>query len=239
MVVEVPFVICDEDREFTAILMMEASAYATYEIVTPSGTVVTTAALPGARFSPGRHSSSWRVRLPLGQGRGAEHAGTWRARFSIDSDKLERYRLELPGPAPALGRGERYELVVASESSLQLATRVETTGHIVGSTVAMNAVLTSLGLPFDRASVSAIVVWPDGSKRDHPLQSIGRGSYEASFTANQDGVYQCRIRARGYTSRGKEFTREQTMTAHIWRSDVVGNLERAREREAKPRPGTA
>jgi Mg-chelatase subunit ChlD len=239
MIIEVPFAICGEDREFTAILMMAASAYASYEILTPRGVVVATG-MPGGnvRFSPGRQSSCWRVRLPLGEKRDGEQAGMWRARFSISPENFERYRLELHSPGRGIAQGLPYEFVVLSESNLRLTTRVESRLNAVGSTVAMSAVLTSRGLPLDGASASALVVWPDGTKREHALQSVGRGAYEASFVATQEGVYPCRVRVRGYTPKGDPFTREQTMTAHIWNTDTKLSLENARAREAEFKPRT-
>ncbi len=48
------------------------------------------------------------------------------------------------------------------------------------------------------------------------LERTDASTYSASFKTSLSGVYSCRVRAEGLTSKGSHFTREQTLTAGVY-----------------------
>ena len=68
----------------------------------------------------------------------------------------------------------------------------------------------------------AEVTRPGGSSVTVTLAADHPGEFSGSFPADRPGVYAIRVRARGRTRVGRPFTREQTVTAAVWRGgDVV------------------
>jgi hypothetical protein len=229
---EIPFSICREDRTFTALFMMDGSALASFELVTPDGVHIRSADVNRfVRFAAGKRSSRFRVSLPLTVEHEREHQGTWRAVLSISQESYERNLVALEGRTRPGPHGFPYEFVVLAESDLRVSNRVQSHGNAPGSTVAISTVLTSRSQGLNGATVEAHVRWPDGTERSLTLRPLGRGAYEESFAASQVGVYECRIVARGSGSRADAFTREETLTAHIWQESAVTPADLSRSRE--------
>jgi hypothetical protein len=169
-----------------------------------------------------------------------EHAGTWRAVVSLTEADFERYRRELGGERGARPRpqGVAFQFIVTAESNVRMVSRVQARGHSPGSTIGLRVSLSDRGLALDGALVHARVHSPAGGLLDLPLRPSSAGLYEASFVAADEGVYECRVSARGHTARGDAFTREETLTAHAWRG-LAPNPERVRAREAERTPRLA
>jgi hypothetical protein len=129
-----------------------------------------------------------------------------------------------PGLAePGHRRGLPYSLVVHTYSSVSLRAAVDQDSREPGAMVGLRATLTQSGLPLDGDSfVWAEVTKPDGSSVTVNLAAGDPGEFAGSFPANSPGVYPIRLRARGRTRVGRPFTREQSLTATVWRGgDVV------------------
>ena len=58
---------------------------------------------------------------------------------------------------------------------------------------------------------------PDGSQGHLDFTSTEPGQYSAQFIAASAGVHKLRVRGRGRSRKGLPFTREQTLTAVVWR----------------------
>jgi hypothetical protein len=135
------------------------------------------------------------------------------------SDRLERGPVE----ASAQRRGLPYSLVVHTYSSVSLRADVDQDSREPGATVRLWAELTQSGLPVEgEPFVWAELTRPDGVTSTLTLGAADPGEFATTFTADRPGVYTARVRARGRTRIGRPFTREQTLTAAVWRGgDVV------------------
>ncbi|WKB50591.1 LodA/GoxA family CTQ-dependent oxidase [Eleftheria terrae] len=123
--------------------------------------------------------------------------------------------------AQAAAAGRRslpYSLVVHSYSSVSLRGQARQDSHEPGAGVQLTATLTQSGLPLQgEASVWAELTRPDGSRTEVPLAMAEAGRYQGDFQAASPGVWRVRLRARGRTRKGLPFTREQQLTAAVWR----------------------
>ena len=82
----------------------------------------------------------------------------------------------------------------------------------------MQATLTQSGVPLQGdGAVWGELTRPDGSQPRWPSRTGEPGSYTAEFAAGSAGVHKLRVRARGRTRKGMPFTREQSLTAVVWR----------------------
>ena len=135
------------------------------------------------------------------------------------TDRLERGPVE----AAAQRRGLPYSLVVHTYSSVSLRADVDQDSREPGASVRLRAELTQSGLPVEGDPfVWAELTRPDGASSTLTLAAGDPGEFAATFTADRPGVYTARVRARGRTRVGRPFTREQTLTAAVWRGgDVV------------------
>lgn len=125
-------------------------------------------------------------------------------------------------PAGASGTGGRrtlpYSLIVHSYSNVSLRAELHQGGYEPGARVNVRATLTQSGVPLQGDGV----VWgeltqPDGSQATLAFQPGEPGSYAAEFVAGSAGVHKLLVRARGRTRKGMPFTREQALTAVVWR----------------------
>jgi hypothetical protein len=136
-----------------------------------------------------------------------------------------------------------YSLVVHSYSNLSLRAHFEQTSFEPGARVTIHVSLAQSGIPLDqRAGVWAEVRRPDGAIARLDLVERSDGQFAGELATTAPGVYQIRVRARGTTFRGEPFTREQTLTAAVWRggdrtadpgSDLRGIVDLLRERDAR------
>jgi len=111
-----------------------------------------------------------------------------------------------------------YSLVVHSYSNVSFSAELHQSSYEPGANVEVRATLTQSGVPLDGdASVWAELTRPDGSETSLTFSAVEPGRYSATFAAASAGVHKVRIRGRGHTRRGNPFTREQTLTAVVWR----------------------
>ncbi len=86
-----------------------------------------------------------------------------------------------------------------------------------GAAVTIFAALKEYDVPLRTgAAVWAQIARPDQSSLELKLERTDASIYAASFKTSLPGVYSCRVRAEGLTSKGSYFTREQTLTAGVY-----------------------
>jgi hypothetical protein len=211
--VRVPFRLNEADISSDVLLSEWPPQAFFFSVETPAGDVLDPATVTtlGGEFVVGNGVSYYRLPLPFGAGSGA-HAGKWHAVIEARPD-YER--------TPT--NGLRYNLSVHSYSSIRLRAGLRQTGNAAGSVVTVRGTLTECGLPVDaeRASILAEIELPDGGVTTLPLLETddGDGVCEATFIADRQGVYPLRLRAKGISSRGRPFTREQLLTAAVCDKD--------------------
>ena len=143
--------------------------------------------------------------------------------FAVSAARAGRPRPEPAAAEPGRRPGLPYSLVVHTYSSVSLRADVDQDSREPGATVDLRATLTQSALPVEGDPfVWAEVTRPGGSSVTVTLAADHPGEFSGSFPADRPGVYAIRVRARGRTRVGRPFTREQTVTAAVWRGgDVV------------------
>jgi len=111
-----------------------------------------------------------------------------------------------------------YSLIVHSYSNVALRAELHQSGYEPGARIDVLASLTQSGVPLQgQGTVWAEWTRPDGSTGELNFTSTEPGRYSAQFIAASAGVHKLRVRARGRSRKGLPFTREQTLTAVVWR----------------------
>jgi len=221
----IPFFLNEADISVDVILVsQDPPSLFHWHLETPDGDKVDQTT-PAVAFSTGTGQSFYRFTMPVNAGPSGAHAGTWNAVLEIDPGKyksyLEKLREDKHRYEQVSANGLRYSLSVQSLSGLRMVARCAQTANEPGAQLMLRATLTEYGLPIEgmRVVVRATVEEPDGSI--HPVKLLealsGSGIFEHQRTAFQDGVYRIHITARGTTMRGRDFTREQLLSAAIWK----------------------
>lgn len=134
----------------------------------------------------------------------------------------ERFLAHTPAPAAmsvgVRGRSLPFSLVVHAYSNVTLRASAEQSGFEPGAVVSLRASVRESGIPLAvGVQAWAEVRRPDGSSQNVSLAVDADGDLGGSFVAATPGVHRVRVRAHGRTFRGEPFTREQTLTAAVWR----------------------
>ena len=198
-------------------------------IETPDGKIIdeTNAAGFGVTFKTHGNTKASSFNLPLAFQLPASPAGTWTAILEVDRDLFKRalsiLRDKDPKAASALaGKGARYCVSMHSFSNLRMQASVTQNAYAPDSTLTLRALLNEYNLPVARrANVRAAIEYPDHTKGDIALAEIQPGVFENAMTANMSGIYRFTITARGVTYKGAAFTREQVLTAAIFRTGDI------------------
>ena len=158
------------------------------------------------------------------------HAGLWRVVLRMSRrtrDAMPRFVKALrerdPQLAQTLSQGVvPYDLVIHSQTDLQLRARVEQSGSFVGDTLTLRASLREYDVAVERrATVWADTTWPDHSVQSLALSEVQPGQFEGTLRMTESGLYTLRVRAQGETFRGSRFQREQTLTAAAYSAGYV------------------
>jgi hypothetical protein len=220
---KVPFLLNEADGGADVILLSPAPGVLRATLETPTGEVLTPAALPaGMQFVAGAGVAYFRFSLPVvtGPGRPAG-AGRWVLHLVCDRAGFGKYLNSLERDPKAYQYtktyGLRWAVVVQARSSLKFDVRLHQKDIQVGSPMRLVAVLAEYGLPIERrAEVVAELVAPSGGMQTLPLTETAAGRFEAEVVGSEYGIYRFRVVAVGKTLRGTRFTREQTLTGAVY-----------------------
>ncbi len=210
---------------------------------------------PDAVFSQGRGHSMYRLQLPMEfQPERFDQAGTWhvvlqigggpgavdvRARDMLaDTSIAARRQLAEAAEVEPLGaedlprrvrdrRSLPYSLLVHSYSDISLRASLYQSSYEPGAVATVEAVLTQFSIPLEApTAVRMAVTRPDGTSHDIAMAALGEGRYAADEVLTQPGTYRFLVRVVGTSAQGWPFTREQVLTAPVWRggdSDPAGD----------------
>ncbi|MDD5319798.1 MAG: VWA domain-containing protein [Methylococcales bacterium] len=221
----IPFWLNEADFTAKAIILAPVPYAIRYVLETPTGDIIDPAvagAHPVASFEVNGQVSLYRVGLPIPLGTNNAHAGRWYARFQIDEKIYKRYLASLDNNptlyATAAAHGIRYSFNMHAYSNLRMRARLAQTSNEPGATITVRAVLTEYGVPVAaRATCRADLTRPDNTGATLAMAEVEPGVFEAMTSTLFAGVYRFRIVAEGRTLRGRPFTREQTLTAAVWK----------------------
>lgn len=240
--IRIPFNISDSDIDSTVILMTDYNVV-NLMVETPAGDIIdgSNAAGLGITYNVGARTRSYKFTLPVAFVSN-NHAGQWHVMLKVNEDEWEKYRQpkahNLPGTTGPGAAGARYSVQVHTFSNLKMKPRIDQSSLEPGATVTLRANLTEYGMPVEgRAVIKVVVTRPDASIVTYILEEEPGGNFEKLFTANMSGIYDCRFMASGTTMRGKSFTREESLTAAVWKGGNDPRTPTGNENEGG-RPGT-
>jgi murein tripeptide amidase MpaA len=220
----IPFDLNEADITADVIVLTPAPGMFDFRLETPGGDVIDPAGIggnPAITFTVGTNVSFYRVTLPVPLTSSSAHAGRWHAIISIDK-KYHRHvgRLDTHGHVVSgvSIHGVPYSLTARAWSDINMRASVSQNSHEPHATMIVRAVLTEYDVPVEgRASVQAELARPDHTQGHLVLHEVEPGIFEASVVAAIAGVYRFRVLASGMTFHHLPFTREQIVTAAVWR----------------------
>ncbi len=221
----VPFLLNEADIGSDVLLLSPAPQAIRFTLETPNGDVIDPGlgGVVGTTFVSQTQVAYYRILLPTVVGGNPAQDGLWHAVLEIDRAGLRKYISSLDNQQEAIGQvlahGVRYSLNVHAYSNLRMRPTLTQDSYQPGATLTLRAILTEYDLPVEaRAGLAVTVERPDSTVAVLPLAEVEPGVFEASFPANQAGIYACRLRANGHTLRGRAFTREALLTGLTWRN---------------------
>jgi len=239
----VKFSLTDADYRGDVYLLLPHHDAIHLELETPSGVRITPAnagGFPGVSHVSGDHLTYYRFTLPVPIGPGS-HAGTWTAVLTVndraarDFARLLRERKDLERLGQIETHGIPYRLLINARSSLKMRVKKYQKGREPGATVFLEADIDELGVPLrGRARVVGDMTMPGGRTVRLSFAARGEGHFTAEFDTGRPGAYTIRVRAKGQTVRGLPFTREQLVTAAVWKG---GNQPPPKDERDLPEPG--
>ncbi|HET8735799.1 MAG TPA: S8 family serine peptidase [Pricia sp.] len=224
---KIPFTINEADNTIDVIAMVPHPSALEFHLETPNGHSIKpgdSGVIPGVLYSYGNNVVFYRLNLPLPIGV-PEREGTWNAILAVNK-KYRGHQLKHTAVVNTqdastshgnIGRVP-YSLLVHSSSNLTMETRVRQSDYEPGATIKLNVRLRQFGIPLDtQCSVVTDVTLPNKQVKTLPLTNLGDGNYETQLVADSTGTYQFLTKAKGFSFRGKAFSREQVRNASVWR----------------------
>jgi murein tripeptide amidase MpaA len=219
----IPFPLTEADVEATAVLLTNVPVVG-FALETPAGDILDpgVAGALGATFSVGTNMAFYRFGLPLPLGAAGAHAGTWHALLAVNDKLWKRHAPhsddKIGGDGRHLAHGARYNLSIHAYSNVHLQARLDQGSLEPGARLTLTAVLTEYDVPLGRRSILlAEIERPDAIRSTVPMPETELGVFSAEFQTTLPGVYRVLIHAEGRSRRGLPFTREQLLTAAVFR----------------------
>ena len=218
----IPFWISEADYGMDLIVLSPYPQIIDFQLEAPDGSRITPASGPdgaNSQYMLSRYASYYRCALPvLPTNSGGSHDGLWHAvlklgrpspQYTIDGPLQESYAAYY-GPKRAV---LPYELVAHAYSSLVFSAHMTQASFDVGAVARMTVSLLEYDAPLqESASVWAEIRRPDDTTDFVTFVLASGGQFTANYDLQLSGVFRVRVRARGETTRGTPFEREQTLT---------------------------
>ena len=219
----IPFQLTEADVEATAVLLTNVPVVS-FALETPGGDILDpgVAGALGATFGVGTNMAFYRFGLPLALGAAGAHAGTWHALLAVNDKLWKRHAPpaddKIGGDPRHHAHGARYNVSIHAYSNVHLQARLDQGSLEPGARLALTAVLTEYDVPLGgRSNVLAEIERPDATRSTVPMFETEPGVFSAEFQTTLPGVYRMLIHAEGRSRRGLPFTREQLLTAAVFR----------------------
>lgn len=218
------FLLNEADGGADVMLITPAPGVIRFRLRTPAGQLIDPAmvgTVPGLLHVRSSNVAFYRMTLPLLLNGSAQRPGTWQAVLDIDASGYTNYLTHVSRDAAALAHanthGLPYSLTIQAFSSLRMNGRLAQSSTTPGAILRLRVALTEYGLPVEgRATVTALLTMPDGTKQSLDLAENDPGIFEGSVTAWLTGVFEFLIHGEGTSIRGTRFTREQILTGMVW-----------------------
>ncbi len=213
-IARVPFHLTRSDIAFDALTLSRLPQFLALALQTPDGTIVNRFQVPADGFRAADTSQGFRLTLPLVVN-GVEHwGGEWQLLLGVAGRSVSHatFSRTFTNAAAVL----RFHALMHVRSNLAMRASIDQSAPTPGATLFVRAVITEYGEPIETGPmVVAQMTRPDHTTGAITLTEIDSGQFEVSTVATQSGVYRFLIQARGRTTRGEVFTREQLVTAVV------------------------
>ena len=224
-VVRVPFWLNETDISSDAIALLPYQGLLDVGVETPQGDIIDAsnlASFPTIKRIAGPNITCYRMTLPVNDGAYVNaHSGKWSLLLKIDQKYYRKYAASIEGNRQyqnAVAHGVKYTALVHAYSNLRMKCTLAQNSYEPGAKLRLRCLLSEYGVPLEKnSSVKAKVTLPDSSTSNLTFSKVGTGAYEAEMDANFAGIYRFNVAAAGFTSRNNPFTREQVLTAPVWR----------------------
>jgi hypothetical protein len=198
-------------------------------VETPGGQIIDPGVAVGSggiTFRPSNLVSFYRFTLPALVGGVGPRSGMWHAILSVDEQLFKRYLATLDNQRRLFestqANGIRYSVNVHAYSNLRMRASLAQNSYEPGATLTVRAALTEYDLPVSgRATVWAELERPDHTRSTLTLTETDPGVFEAPVPAALAGIYHVRVRSAGSTLRGRNFTRERSLTGVTWKGGTT------------------
>jgi len=218
----IPFRLNEADISADIVLLAPAPLLIEFVLKTPNGIIIQPSMSGSANisFAMGLNSAYYRITLPVPVGSGGSGAGEWQAilrmsgkeRTGFSHNEGTYYTTGINFPSLP------YSLNVYSYSNLKMTAKVYQNSFEPGADVTIRAIITQYGLPVENIGfINAAIRNPDNTQFTLSLKKTGPGIFEDNFKATIPGVYRIYLTASGRTLRGLVFSREQLLTATVYR----------------------
>jgi hypothetical protein len=210
----IPFDLTEADYGLDAFVLTPYPTQILCALEAPDATIIDEGSLGAAELVVRQGMWLYRVALPAVPAQpDGTHGGRWHVLLRVSKRWQGHYRSEYAATAKYGGEGIPYDVIVHAYSSLEFAASLTQDHESPGANVTIHGRLTEYLVPLlSNVDVWAEVTAPDGSLSIVTLAPVEE-TFEGHFVAKLPGVYRARVRARGQTSAGSPFTREQTRTA--------------------------
>jgi hypothetical protein len=217
----IPFTVAPGDFGCDAILTSPLAPHIDFRLEAPDGTIIdpgVAAGIPAMAFVRRRFVSYYRTALPLGGPGRSLHAGKWTALLSLNPNTIAgvlREAQKRPDLLRALRtRSVPYNLLVHAYSTLRVTANLDRGVVRPGERIDVSVSVSEYDVPsMARAAVWMEVQGPSGALVTVGLQLGSEGIFRGSVGTYSPGVYRIRVRVRGSTLHGTQFTREQVLSA--------------------------
>jgi len=225
-VIKIPFYLNETDISVDAIVMMPIQSLIDVSIETPEGNIIedsNLASFPTVKKVDGTQVTYYRMTLPVSDGtRINEQNGQWNILLKVNQKYYKRYLAELKKSKDqyqqVVVHGVKFTALVHAYSNLRINCTLSQNSYEPGGTISLRCLITEYGIPLIKdTSVISSYIMPDGSVNTITLNKVSSGIYETQLRADYQGVYVFTVQANGFTSRNLPFTREQVLSAAIWK----------------------
>jgi hypothetical protein len=225
----IPFLLNEADISTDVLLFSPAPAAFRFTVETPGGQIIDPGVAVGSggiTFRPSNLVSFYRFTLPALVGGVGPRSGMWHAILSVDERLFKRYLATLDNQRRLFestqANGIRYSVNVHAYSNLRMRASLAQNSYEPGATLTVRAALTEYDLPVSgRATVWAELERPDHTRSTLTLTETDPGVFEAPVPAALAGIYHVRVRSAGSTLRGRNFTRERSLTGVTWKGGTT------------------
>jgi hypothetical protein len=238
---KITFPITEADLSMQVITLSPLAPLLDFKLESPDGTIIDNSVSPNVSYQTNLDDAICRVNLPaVPSNPSGSHAGIWTATLSISKRKLPEILQELSDNLQNIDIQAVFEeiqktgtlpysFMVQSYSNIMMDVEVLQSNKNPGEELQLYSELTEYKVPIERrAVVNVEVTEPQGTMTYVPLKEYAPGKFKNSYFTSVQGIYQCRFKVIGYSLSGKEFQREETRSASVYKrikDDGISTLD--------------